>query len=35
MGHAQRGRGELPMKIGGLREDVLFQSKEYPLTLPK
>ena len=23
------------MKIGGLREDVLFQSKEYPLAVPK
>ena len=23
------------MKIGGLREDILFESKEYPLMLPK
>ena len=23
------------MKIGGLREDILFESKEYPLALPK
>ena len=23
------------MKIGGLREDILFKSKEYPLALPK
>ena len=34
------GRGdhtppEPPMKIGGLREDILFESKEYPLALPK
>ena len=26
---------EPPMKIGGLREDILFESKEYPLALPK
>ncbi len=29
------GGGEPPMKIGGLREDILFKSKEYPLALPK
>ena len=29
------GRGEPPMKIGGLRGDILFESKEYPLMLPK
>ena len=29
------GGGEPPMKIGGLREDILFESKEYPLALPK
>ena len=34
------GRGdhtppEPPMKIGGLRGDILFESKEYPLALPK
>ena len=29
------GRGEPPMKIGGLRGDILFESKEYPFALPK
>ena len=29
------GRGESAMKIGGLRGDILFESKEYPLALPK
>ena len=29
------GRGEPPTKVGGLREDILFESKEYPLALPK
>ena len=27
--------GEPPTKVGGLREDILFESKEYPLALPK
>ena len=27
--------GEPPMKIGGLRGDILFESKEYPLALPQ
>ena len=29
------GGGEPPTKVGGLREDILFKSKEYPLALPK
>ena len=29
------GRGEPPTKVSGLREDILFKSKEYPLALPK
>ena len=41
LGTACRGRatpcvdGEPPTKVGGLREDILFESKEYPLALPK
>ena len=27
--------GEPPTKVGGLRGDILFKSKEYPLALPK
>ena len=27
--------GEPPTKVGGLRGDILFESKEYPLALPK
>ena len=27
--------GKPPTKVGGLREDILFESKEYPLALPK
>ena len=29
------GAGEPPTKVGRLREDILFESKEYPLALPK
>ena len=29
------GGGEPPTKVGGLREDILFKPKEYPLALPK
>ena len=32
---APTGGGEPPTKVGGLREDILFKSKEYPLALPK
>ena len=29
------GGAVIPMKIGGLRGDILFESKDYPLALPK
>ena len=29
------GRGVVPRKLGSLRGDILFESKEYPLALPK
>ena len=32
---APGGGGEPPTKVGGLRGDILFKSKEYPLALPK
>ena len=33
--HPRRTPPEPPTKVGGLRGDILFESKEYPLALPK